>query len=112
MSPQGYFLVVAAPLQVVLLGGSVRVVSSRRPLQLDAVRSVDLNERDLRKVSFSWACVPEPGSECPFRTAVGKYLSPRCCLPAPGGSDVDLLQASEPRWLRVLFGTASASSWS
>lgn len=108
-------MVVPAPLQVVLLGGSARVVSSGRPLVLDAARSVDLNERDLRKVSFVWTCVPEPGSECPFRRAVGKYLgSAAALLPShrTGEPDADLLQASEPRWPRVPSETASTSSCS
>lgn len=72
---QGYFLVVPAPLQVLLFGGSARIVSPRYPLVLDASRSMDLNEKDLRRVTFQWRCVHTGSSPCPFHeSATGARL--------------------------------------
>ncbi|KAK3907832.1 Polycystic kidney disease 1-related protein [Frankliniella fusca] len=74
----GYFLVVPSPLQVAVRGGSARTVSPRVPLLLDASASVDLNEKDLAEVSFTWVCEPEePAESCPFSRATG----PRWTVP-------------------------------
>lgn len=63
--------VVAAPLRVVVLGGSARTVTSRWPVPMDASASVDLNGPDLSEVTFTWTC--GAGSWCPFKQTVGKY---------------------------------------
>ncbi|KAJ1528016.1 hypothetical protein ONE63_007940 [Megalurothrips usitatus] len=93
----GFFLVVPAPLQLVLLGGAARTVSARLPLVLDAGASMDLNENDLLRVTFVWRCTPGPDARpCPFRTTTGVRVTVPPSALVDGQRFLVALEASRP----------------